>query len=181
MRPLSPNQQRFVDEYLVDLNATQAAIRAGYSAKTAEQQGPRLLGNAGVRAAIDARVAKRSERVEVKADDVLRELLRLGMSDPAGAFDDAGNLLPIRQMPLEVRRAIAGVEVRKDENGAVITKVKWWDKTKGLDLLGRHLRLFVDRTEVTGSDGGPLAVTDAVTKEVLEHLKKLAAEVPETK
>ena len=75
-RKMTPRQQRFVDEYLLDLNATQAAIRAGYSARTAEQQGPRLLGNAGVAAAIQAAQEARSERVHITQDDVLRGLRR---------------------------------------------------------------------------------------------------------
>ena len=74
---LPPKQALFVREYLVDLNATQAAIRAGYSAKTAEQQGPRLLGNVGVKAAVAKAQAARSQRLEVKADDVLRDIARI--------------------------------------------------------------------------------------------------------
>ncbi len=70
---LTPKQQRFVEEYLLDLNATAAARRAGYSEKTAEQQGPRLLGNVGVAAAICDRKAKRSQRTEITADWVLEQ------------------------------------------------------------------------------------------------------------
>lgn len=176
---ISPKQQRFVDEYLVDLNATQAAIRAGYSKRTAAEQAHDLLRKPQIQALVDEALARRAERVEVKADDVLRELLRLGMSDPAGAFSEDGSLLPIRKMPVEVRRAISSIEVRTDETGVLITKVKWWDKVKGLDLLGRHLRLFVERTELTGAEGGPLAVTDTTTREVLDHLRKLAAKTAE--
>lgn len=73
---LTPRQKAFVREYLVDMNATQAAIRAKYSAKTAEQQGPRLLGNVGVAAAIAAAQAKRSAKVELTAEMVVRGLLR---------------------------------------------------------------------------------------------------------
>lgn len=71
---LTPRQLRFVDEYLIDLNATQAAIRAGYKASTADVNGPRLLGNAGVAAAIQAGKARRARRTEVSQDDVIREL-----------------------------------------------------------------------------------------------------------
>lgn len=79
---MTPKQQSFVDEYLIDLNATQAAIRAGYSAKTAEQQGPRLLGNVEIAAALQAALAARSERTKITADDVLRELWAIGTADP---------------------------------------------------------------------------------------------------
>ena len=73
---MTPRQQRFVDEFLVDLNATQAAIRAGYSARTAEQQGPRLLGNVEIAAAVQAAQQARSERLQITQDDVLRGLRR---------------------------------------------------------------------------------------------------------
>jgi phage terminase small subunit len=68
---MNPRQRRFADEYVVDLNATQAAIRAGYSTHTAEQQGPRLLGNVEIAEAIQAAQQARSERVQITADDVL--------------------------------------------------------------------------------------------------------------
>ena len=71
---MTPRQQRFVDEYLLDLNATQAAIRAGYSARTAEQQGPRLLGNVEIATAVRAAQQSRSDRVQITQDDVLRGL-----------------------------------------------------------------------------------------------------------
>jgi phage terminase small subunit len=73
-RPLNAKQQRFVDEYLIDLNATQAAIRAGYSAKTASQGAAQLLANIKVRAAVDAAIAKRSGNLEITAEKVLRDL-----------------------------------------------------------------------------------------------------------
>lgn len=81
-RPLTDKQARFCEEYLVDLNATQAAIRAGYSAKTAEQSGPRLLGNVGVVAAIAAAQAERSTRTAITVDDVLRRFWAIATADP---------------------------------------------------------------------------------------------------
>jgi len=75
-RPLSPKQKMFVKEYLVDLNATQAAIRAGYSAKTANAAAGRLLTKVSVAAAIQAAKAERAERLEIKADDVLKGIVR---------------------------------------------------------------------------------------------------------
>lgn len=71
---MAPKQCRFVDEYLVDLNATQAAIRAGYSARTAERRGPRLLGNVEIAEAVQAAQLARSERLQLTQDDVLRGL-----------------------------------------------------------------------------------------------------------
>lgn len=155
---LTPKQARFVEEYLLDLSATDAACRAGYSRKTAESQGSRLLSNVKVREAIDAALAARSERVEVKADDVLRELLRLARVDLGEAFDKDGRLKAVHSIPPDVRRAIAGIEVEELFEGhgpdrvqtGHVRKVKFWEKTKALELLGKHLKLFTDKLEVSG-------------------------------
>jgi phage terminase small subunit len=148
---MNAKQARFCAEYLVDLNANQAAIRAGYAPKSAHVNGPRLLKRADVQARLQELRARREERLEVRADDVVRELFRLAMCDIGKAFDADGNLLPLHQMPEDVRRAIAGVEVstRFTDDGqvATVTKVKWWDKTRGLEMLGKHLKMFVDRHE----------------------------------
>lgn len=152
---MTPRQSKFIAEYLLDLNATAAARRAGYSAKDADVQGPRLLGNVGVKAEIDAALKRRAERVEVKADDILRELLRLAMVDLGGAYDKDGRLLPVHEMPVDVRRAIAGIKVFEEFEGTgqarvkvgEVREVKFWDKTKGLELLGKHLKLFTEKIE----------------------------------
>lgn len=90
MRPLTPKQQRFVQEYLIDLNATQAAIRAGYSAKTAEQQGPRLLGNAGVAAAVAAGQVRLASKLELTAEKVLANIARVAdKAEKAKRYGDA--------------------------------------------------------------------------------------------
>lgn len=166
---LNARQSRFVAEYLKDLNATQAAVRSGYSGKTAESQGSRLLSNAKVAAEISAALARRAERVEVKADDVLRELLRLAMVDISEAFGADGQLKPLHEMSPDVRRAIAGVEVQtignEDEGLVRLHKVKFWDKTKSLELLGKHLKLFTEKLEVSG-------------KLTLEQLVERAAKKP---
>lgn len=148
---LNPKQHRFVAEYLRDLNACQAAIRAGYSAKTAEQQGSRLLSHVEVKRAIDEALTRRAERVEVKADDVLRELLRLARVDIGEAFDESGKLRPLHEMSEDVRRAIASVEATTDVSGTHVSKVKFWDKARALEMLGRHLKLFTDKVELQGN------------------------------
>ena len=144
---LTPRQERFVAEYLVDLNGTQAAIRAGYSATGANVTGVRLLSNPTVAARIAAGKERQAERLEVKADTVLRELLRIATADLSQAFDEDGNLLPIPQMPEDVRRAVAGMKVRTDDDGAVLREVKFWDKNKALELLGKHLKLYTEKIE----------------------------------
>jgi phage terminase small subunit len=161
---LNPKQRRFVAEYLVDLNATQAAIRAGYAKKNADVTGPRLLGNVGVSKAVAEGIEKRQERLEVKADDVLRELLRIAMADLGKAYDEHGRLRPIHDIPADTRRAMAGVKVFEEFEGrgedrvqvGEVREVRFWDKNKALELLGKHLKLFVERMEHTGKDGGPI-------------------------
>lgn len=147
---LTPKQNNFVAEYLVDQNATQAAIRAGYSPGSADVQGARLLGNARVRQLIDEALERRAARVEVKTEDVLRELLRLALVDVGRAYDESGRLLPLHEMPEDVRRAIVAVEVDESKAAGVVRKVKFADKVRGLELLGKHLRLFAEKVEVTG-------------------------------
>lgn len=151
MRGLNDKRRLFVEEFLKDLNATQAAIRAGYSPKTARQQGARLLSDADVCSALADAKHKRIERVRVEADDVLREILKLATSDVRRLFDDAGRLLPPHQLPDEVAAAVSSIEVvtsRVPGSDPVeleyTTKIKFWDKKGSLELLGKHLKLFND-------------------------------------
>ncbi|RYZ46976.1 MAG: terminase small subunit [Myxococcaceae bacterium] len=150
---LTARQERFAQEYLVDLNGKQAAMRAGYSERGAEVTASKLLTNPKVRAVVDAAKAARAERVEVKADDVLRELLLIARTDIGDAFNQDGALLPLKEMPAHLRRAISSIEVEQltVEGAAIgtVAKVKLWDKPKSLELLGKHLRLFVDKVETT--------------------------------
>lgn len=167
MPGLGTKQAAFVREYLVDLNATQAAIRASYSPRTAEKIGSENLKKPEIARAIAEALKRRADRVEVKQDDVLRELLRIMSCDIGHAFDDAGRLRPLKEMPEDVRRVISGVEVTQlfDGTGADryhsgdLLKVKFWDKTKAIELAGKHLALFTERHEHTGKDGQPLNVS----------------------
>lgn len=161
MKPLTPRQRLFVAEYLVDHNATQAAVRAGYSAKTAEQQGSRLLTHPGVKAAVDEALAKQEKRLELKADDVLRELGRLALSDIGDGFDAQGKLLALKDMPLDFRRAISSIETDEILAGrgdsavsiGVTRKVRLWEKPKALELLGKYFKMWVERQLVEPGEG----------------------------
>lgn len=156
MAKLTPKLRRFVDEYLIDLNATQAAIRAGYSKRSASSIGEENLRKPEVRALVDARQAKRAERVEVKADDVLRELQTFGHFDPKDCFGPDGNLLSPPDMPEHARRALQSFDVEEIWEGkgddrhqvGVVKKVKFWNKPQGLELLGKHIKLFTESIEV---------------------------------
>src|SRR3954469_25417892 len=94
---LTPKQERFVREYLTDLNATRAAKAAGYGPRGAHVTGSRLLKDPKVRAALEAAEGARSERTQITADNVLRQLWNVATSDVAKAFDADGRLLPIQQ------------------------------------------------------------------------------------
>lgn len=144
---LTPKQARFVDEYLIDLNATQAAIRAGYSAKTATWIGPQLLVKTHVAKAIAERKQVRSEHAEVKQHDVLRELKSLAMYDPADiAGAQVNGPADIARLPEATRRAIIGWSW--DKHGNFVLKLS--PKTPSLELLGRHLGMWKDKLEIGG-------------------------------
>lgn len=163
-RGLTPRQAMFVREYLVDLNSTQAAIRAGYSERTAKQQGSRLLTNDDVQAAIAEAMKARATAVDISAEEVLRMLADEARADLADLYDDKGNLLPIRDWPRAWRRGlVVGIESFEEFEGfgedrkfiGMTRKVKLSDRIKHKELIGRHLGMFVDKTEVKFPDGPP--------------------------
>lgn len=155
---LNEMQARFCEEYVKDLNGKHAAIRAGYSEDTAEVQASRLLRHAKVKHKIDALLKERSKRTAITADTVLQELLKLARVDIGGAFNDDGSLKPIKDIPEEIRRAISGIDIVEEFDGqgskkvhiGYTKKIKFWDKAKALELLGKHLKLFTEKVEVEG-------------------------------
>ena len=151
MRPLTPKQKIFVAEYLVDLNATQAAIRAGYSSRTAEWIGPQLLGKTHVAEEIRAAMAAREKRTEITQDRVLKELAKLGFSNMADYMmvgEDGKPMLDWARLTRDQAAAI--VEVTVENVGELVTKTKFKlaDKRASLVDIGKHLGMFVDRKEV---------------------------------
>lgn len=150
---MTPKQQRFVAEYLIDFNATQAAVRAGFSAKTAQQQGSRMLLNVVVANAIKAAQEKLSAKFEVKAEDVIRELAHIGFSnmrDFTAFGPDGVTLRDMSEMSEAATRCIAEVSQTTTVGGGSV-KFKLHDKKGALDSLARHLGLFNDKLEVTGN------------------------------
>lgn len=150
MAKLTPKQQLFVDEYLVDLNATQAAIRAGYSVKNAGKIGSELLQKTRIKAAIDKAMAERSRRTGITQDRVLRELAKV-------AFVNATDVINMDDATLkgdanrEDTAAIASVKVKTipgEEGDIVEREVKMCDKLKALELIGKHLGMFTDKVNV---------------------------------
>ena len=164
MKPLTPKQQAFVREYLVDLNASAAYRRAGYTSGNANVTGPRLLANVRIQAELAKHMAARSEKVELTAEQVLRVIKTAAFLDPLQLFAEDGTLLPLSRMPEAARRAIAGLEVEETFAGSgkdrvwtgYLKKIKLVSKEGTLTLAGRHLGMFVDKKELSGPNGGPI-------------------------
>lgn len=168
-RELTAKQERFVSEYLKDLNATAAYRRAGYSARgnAAEVNAARLLRNAQVSAAIAEAMKERSERTMISADRVLKELARIAFVDIGAIFNDDGSMKPLSEIDEDSRRAIVGIEVAalKDEDGdyaGTIKKIKMADKKGALVDLGKHLGLFDQKVTVDANSDGLSLLIQAV-------------------
>lgn len=162
---MTPKQQRFVDEYLIDLNATQAAIRAGYSARAAAVTGLRMLRDAKIAAAIAEQQQARSERTQITQDQVLTELLILLKSDVRDFDVDDTGQLTLRDGAADAAwRAVSSVKHRittrgKGDDAETVREIEFrlWDKNAALKMAGQHLGMFVERHEHTGTDGTPIA------------------------
>lgn len=156
-RPLTPKQARFVDEYMLDLNATQAAIRASYSPKTAYSIGSELLTKPEIAAAIKARQAELAEATGITAERILKELARIGFGDARRVMrwgPDGVKLTASEGLNDEAAAIVAGV---KEQSGKVDSlEVKLHDKVGALKLLGDHLGLWKPgEGEGKKGDNGP--------------------------
>jgi phage terminase small subunit len=173
MCELNNKQQAFVEEYLIDFNATQAAIRAGYSAKTAEKIGYQLLENTRVSTVLAEKIAERSRRTGITADRVLQEYARIAfakMTDvaewgPEGvkpkkssdlSEDDAACVAAVTSV--ETTKTIGDIEIK-----TVTTTVKLHDKKSALDSLSKHLGITPDKLEVSGPGGKPISHDVTIT------------------
>lgn len=175
-KPLTPKQVRFVEEYLVDLNATQAAIRAGYSEKTAKEIGCQNLTKLNIAAEIEKAMESRVERTQVTADQVIAELAKIAFvdirkavvwgatpnkPDVEGIKPNGLGMYPVALVPstkIDDDTAAAISEVSLTQTGV---KIKMYDKKAALDSLGKHLGMFKD---------------DSDTKPITININGLAAE-----
>jgi len=179
---LTPKQQRFAEEYLIDLNATQAAIRAGYSENSAKDIACENLAKPNIADAIANAQQERSERTQVKADDVVRELARIGFSDIRKAFTENGNLRSPTNWDDETAAAISSIEVvarntgQTDEIGNKVVervhKLRFWDKNSSLEKLAKHLGMFTEKREVLAE----ITVKDerSPQDQVLDYLSEIS-------
>lgn len=155
---LNQKQARFAAEYLVDLNATHAAIRAGYSKRSAHAQGHDLLKHPEVAAEIGRLTSVRKLETLSSVQATHDEIRAIAHSDVRALLNEDGRVKPVSEWPDEVARAVAAIEItetwkpgetKEDEPYlVVVTKLKLWDKTTGLTLKGRTQKLFVDTLEV---------------------------------
>ena len=163
---LTHKQERFVQEYLIDLNATQAAIRAGYSEKSAHVTGHETLNKPYVASAIAEAQKSRADRTEINADWVLKRLHAEAVADLADIYDHNGSIRPIHEWPVIWRQGlIQGVkhtEVRDSEGnstGEFVVEVKLPDRIKRIELIGKHVNVQAFREQVAHSGGVTLNVS----------------------
>lgn len=162
-KKLTAKQERFVAEYLVDLNATQAAIRAGYSQKTAYAIAEENLRKPDIAAAVAAGQQKRSERTAITQDRVLQELARIAFFDPRRLLNADGSPKPVNELDDDTAAVLAGMDITEEFEGhgedrkfiGYTKKVKVSDKVAALGLAMRHLGMLNDKLQL----GGGVSVT----------------------
>ena len=146
---MTKKQKLFVEEYLIDFNATQAAIRAGYSVNTANEQGNRLLTNVSIKKAVEQKIAERSRRTGITQDRVVQELARIAFVKITDVVDDDGSIITDANDD-----DLACIESYKVEDSNTINggsrkrEVKLASKMKALELLAKHLGMLNDKLNV---------------------------------
>lgn len=153
---MSPRRVRFIDEYLKDRNGKQAAIRAGYSPASAESQASRMLKDPEVEKRVGELVAKASKRSLLTVERVQEEIARIAFADPRNLVNEAGQLRALHELDADTAAVVASIEVEDlfegkgeaREHVGTLRKVKTWDKTKALDMAGRHLGMFKVEVDV---------------------------------
>jgi len=138
---LTDQQRLFVLEYLKDLNATKAAIRAGYSPKCAHSRGSKLMSTPEVRAEIQKAMDKRARKLELTTERVLEEIAAIAFANPADliGIGEDGELKPLQGISADTWRALGVSEIGPDG-----IKLRQQDKLKALDMAAKHLRLYGD-------------------------------------
>lgn len=153
---LTDQQKRFCLEFIKDLDGNAAAIRAGYSETSARFQASRLLAQPRVSQACQRLMDERAKRAKIDADQVLVELIKLAKADIRRVFKDDGDLKAVKDFPDDIAAAVSSVEVDELFEGhgkervqiGYTKKIKFWDKPKCLELIGKHLKMFTDVIEI---------------------------------
>ncbi len=143
---LTNKQIRFIDEYLACLNATQAAIRAGYSEKTARKIGYENLTKPDIQKRISERLEELKRSTQITQEMVLKEYAKISFFDPRRLYGVDGKLLPVHKLDADVAAAIGGVDISErllgDDGIEFTKKIKFIDKKGALDSLAKHLGMF---------------------------------------
>lgn len=157
-KDLTEQRIRFCQEYIIDLAGSKAAIRAGYSPdpNAAKVEASRLLANEDVQEYLQELLEQRAARTMVTADKVLSELYHLATFDVAELYDDGNCVVDIKSIPKNLRKAIASIEVFEEYEGqgknrtyiGRTKKIKFWDKTRAVEMLAKHLKLLSDTTVI---------------------------------
>ncbi len=174
MAELSEKRLMFCQEYIKDLNATQAAIRAGYSERSAQVTASRLLSDAMVLETIDKLYKQRSHEVKIDANYVLARLAEIDQMDVADILTDDMEFRPISEWPSAWRRYVSGVDLAEMFEGrgpertvvGILKKIKWPDKVKNLELLGKHVNVsaFRENVGLSDADGNPININVMFTE-----------------
>lgn len=155
---MTPKQQRFIAEYRKDLNGTQAAIRAGYSKRTAASIAEELLRKPEIAQAVAEKTQAQLESADLSAERTLEEMRRLAFSNVQDLFDDKGDLIPIHLLTREQAASISSLEVIMKNatagDGKIdrVLKIKVWDKPKVMEMLGKHFALLTERVHLTAEE-----------------------------
>ena len=186
MAKLTKKQEMFVKEYIIDLNGTQAAIRAGYSKKTAKVIANENLTKPYILEAIQKELEPKMNRIEITAERVLEEIAKIAFFNIKNLYKDDGNLKEISELDDYVASAISSIKVTQKTGDMKVSlnpeepalqhideqvkEIKLWDKRASLELLGKYLKLFGDKQEITINNN----IESPYKELTIEELKKLA-------
>lgn len=189
---LTDLQKKFIKEYLIDLNITAAALRAGYSEKTAYSIGQETFNKPHIQAAIQKEMNKRARRTEITADKVLEEYAKLGFSDVTDylqvvterilvghdketgePISDISQFVLMKDTANIPKSKLAAIsEIKQAKDGSISFKLH--DKKGALDSIAKHLGMFAERVELTGKYGGPIQTAVDLSGLTIEELRNLA-------
>ena len=150
MAELTDKQKRFCEEYVIDLNATQAAIRSGYSKDTANVQGSQNLSKLNIQEYISQLQESKSEELNISQNMVLQELMKVAFGDVKNYFDDMGRLIDINELENQISASIKSVTVQQEKTTiqgeafveSSIKKIESYDKLKALEIINKMLGFY---------------------------------------
>lgn len=192
MSALNERQRKFCLEYIKDFNGARAVRAAGYTEKTSDRSAYQLLSNTQVQAflaelmvRVAAEVKKHEQNALWTAEELLSRIQEIASVDPLDAVDENNRVLPLKDMPPALRRTISSIDIYEDFTEGVevgqTTKIRFWDKSKSMEMLAKRLQLFIERKEVHNTHSLDFArtVSEKPTEELIamanEKIKKLGA------